>query len=335
MARILAMPILALSVAGWAFTAAAPVHAAIAKDTVITSYADNTAPKILALQKDQDPAEYATVDPGTDGQWLAPIAFGPNGHLYLGSKANQGSLWDITDGGDRTSDKPIAIKIFSEIPHKIGGIAFDAEANAYLSVGQTQGQDDDSSLNDQTYPISRVEMSTGKVTYLNGTFNHAWGLAIRKNAVGKEILHIAEGNTGRVLTYNLTDNKLDDRPLATGFPAIPDHMGGALAFDPRGKLFVLWRLDPNDGSGGGVFDITAGGDFSDFTKTPPVAMYPNRMDVQGMAFDSKNNLYVGGDNTNFVWFSPFDATKGTFGEFVQFTSSDNGGGDTETVAIAP
>lgn len=107
------------------------------------------------------------------------------------------------------------------------------------------------------------------------------------------------------MTYNLTDDKLDDKPFAIGFPKFTDHLAGALAFDTRGKLFVFCQN------------------------------YPNRMDVQGMAFDSKNNLYVGGDNTNFVWLSPFDATKGTFGEFVQFTSSDDGGGDSETVVVAP
>jgi hypothetical protein len=324
-------PILALYVAGWTLPAPAPLHAAIAKDTVFTTYADNTSPTIMMLQKDKDPVEFATINPGDDGQWVAPLGFGPNGHLYVGSRGNMGALWDITNGGDRSSDKPVATGIFSAVPHKIGGIAFDAEGNAYLSIGQTE----DGSLNDMPYPISRVDLKTGKVTHLNAMFDHAWGLAIRKDANNNEILYIAEGNKGRVLTYNLTTDKLDDKPLATGFTPFKDHGCCQLAFDPRGHLFTMWRLDPDDENGGGLFDITNGGDFSNMTKTPPMAMYPNRMDVQGLAFDSKNNVLLGGDNTNVVWFSPFDATKGKFGDFVQFTSSDNGGGDCETVAVAP
>jgi hypothetical protein len=316
----------ALAVAGLAPLASA--QQPIPKDTVLTTYADNTGPVILMLHKDKDPVAFGTIDPGDDGQWVAPLGFAPNGHLYVASRGKQGSLWDITPGGDRTGDQPIATGILTTVPHKIGGMAFDAEGNAYLSLGQAEGE------NEKSYPISRVELKTGKVSYLNGTFDHAWGLAIRKNADNKEILYIAEGNTGRVLTYNLTDDKLDDKPLATGFPKFTDHLAGALAFDTRGRLFVFWRIG-DDENGGGVFDITNGGDFADVSKTPPVQNYPNRMDVQGMAFDSKNNLYVGGDNTNFVWFSPFDATKGTFGEFVEFTSSDDGGGDSETVVVAP
>jgi hypothetical protein len=56
-------------------------------------------------------------------------------------------------------------------------------------------------------------------------------------------------------------------------------------------------------------------------------------DVNGLAFDSKNNMYVGGDN-HFTFVSPFDASAGTFGEFTQY-ATDNGGGDSESVTIAP
>ena len=42
---------------------------------------------------------------------------------------------------------------------------------------------------------------------------------------------------------------------------------------------------------------------------------------------------MGGDN-HFTYFSPFDATKGTFGDFEQ-CANDNLGGDSESVAIAP
>jgi hypothetical protein len=321
----------ALAVTGLALTA---VAASFPKDTVITSYADNNGPagdpQIVVLKKDGDPAGFATVDPGSDRAWLAPIAFGPDGHLYLALATNKGTLMDVSDGGDRSAAKPLATGIFPELPHKISGMAFDAEGNVYLSLSETE----DGNLSSNLYPISRVELKTGKVSQLKGAFDHAKGLAVRMNADKKEILYIAEGNTGRVLTYNLTDDKLDDKPLATGFPKILDHGMGQLAFDQRGKLFVSWRMDPDDKNSGAVFDITNSGDFSDFTKTPPILKAADfTTDVNGIAFDSKNNLYMGGDN-HFVYVSPFDATKGTFGEFVQY-ANDNGGGDCESVAIAP
>jgi hypothetical protein len=325
------MPFLALCIAGWALAAPAPLHAAIAKDTVFTTYADtNGGPKIVMLQKDKDPVEFATVDPGTDRGWLAPLAFSPDGRLYLALATNKGTLLDVTDGGDRSTAKPVAKGIFPELPHKIGGLAFDAEGNAYLSLSEPE----DGSLKGTLYPIIRVELKTGKVSQLKGTFNHAKGLTVRPDANKNEILYIAEENTGKILTYNLTTDKLDDKPLATGFPSRTDHAMAAIAFDPRGHLFVSWRMDPSDNTTGAIFDITNGGDFSDFTKTKPILlMSAFTTDQNGMAFDSKNNLYMGGDN-HFMFVSPFDATKGTFGEFVQY-ANDNGGGDCETVAIAP
>ncbi len=324
----------ALAVAGLALTASA---APIPKDTVITTYADNnasdqSAPQVVMLTKDSDPTGLAYVDPnpGGDRAWLAPIGFGPDGHLYLAIASQNGTLLDLTAGGDRSKDKPVATGIFPILPHKISGMAFDAEGNVYLSLSEPE----DSSLVGNLYPISRVELKTGKVSQLKSTYNAAKGLAIRPDANKNEILYIVEGNTGKVLTYNLTTDTPGDKPLATGFPAIADHGSGQLAFDPRGKLFVSWQMDPSDVTTGAVFDITNGGDFSDFTKTPPVVMMNDfKTDVNGMAFDSKNNLYMGGDN-HFTFVSPFDAAKGTFGDFVQY-ANDNGGGDAETVTIAP
>jgi hypothetical protein len=324
----------ALAVTGLALTATA---APIPKDTVFSTYADNnasdpTAPQVVMLTKDSDPTGFAFVDPnpGGDRAWLAPIGFGPDGHLYLAIASQNGTLLDLTSGGDRSKAGPIAKGIFADLPHKISGMAFDAEGNVYLSMSEA----DDSSLSGNLYPISRVALKTGTVSHLKGTVDHAKGLAIRPDANKNEILYIVEGNTGKVLTYNLTTDTPGDKPLATGFPAILDHGSGQIAFDPRGKLFVSWQMDPTDVTTGAVFDITNGGDFSDFTKTPPVLMMNDfKTDVNGMAFDSKNNLYMGGDN-HFTFVSPFDATKGTFGDFVQY-ANDNGGGDSESVAIAP
>src|SRR5436190_15839370 len=98
----------ALAVAGLAVTASA----AIPKDTVVTTYADNNAtdqtlPQIITLNKDADPTGFAFINPnpGGDRAWLAPIGFGPDGHLYLAIASQKGTLLDLTEGGDRSSSK--------------------------------------------------------------------------------------------------------------------------------------------------------------------------------------------------------------------------------------
>jgi len=322
----------ALSVTGLAVTASA----AIPKDTVITSFADNNGaagdPQIVLLTKDSDPTGFATVDPnpGGDRAWLAPLGIGPDGHLYLAIASQNGQLLDLTAGGDRTKAAPIAKGFLPTLPHKMASMAFDAEGNVYIPLSEPE----DSSLAGTPYPITRIELKTGKVSQLKGTYNSARGLAIRPDANKNEILYIVEAGTGNVLTYNLTTDTPGDKPLATGFPVILDHGMGILAFDQNGKLMLTYRMDPNDNSTGAVFDVTKGGDFSDFTKTPPLLTgLPFSTDVNGLAFDSKNNMYIGGDN-HFTFVSTFDASTGKFGDFEQY-ANDNGGGDSESVIVAP
>jgi hypothetical protein len=326
----------ALAVAGLAL----PASAAFTKDTVFTSYADtHGGPKVVMVDKDKGAVDFATVDPGTDRAWLAPLGFSPDGRLYLAMATQNGTLIDVTDGGDRTSAKPIAQGLFTALPHKVGGLAFDAEGNAYLTLENTQAEDSNGDDPTLTFPIARVNLKTGAKSTINGTFNHAKGLVVHPDANGNEILYIAEQETGRILTYNLTTDKLDSKPFATGFPSIGDHGMAALAFDKRtpAHLFVTWRMDPNDNTTGALFDITNGGDFSDLAKTPPVLKdFPFTTDVNGLAFDSKNSVFMGDDgNPGHIYFSLFDATKGTFGDLNSYTTDDLGGGDIETVAIAP
>jgi hypothetical protein len=326
----------AIAVTGLALTASA---APIPKDTVVTTYADNNAsdqtlPQIITLNKDSDPTGFAFIDPnpGSDRAWLAPIGFGPDAHLYLAIASQNGQLLDLTQGGDLSAStiKPIAKGIFPVLPGKMAEMAFDAEGNVYLPLSETN----DSSLVDQSYPIERVELKTGKVSQLKGSYSHARGLAIRPDANKNEILYIFEAGTGKILTYNLTTDAPGDKPLATGFPIILDHSMGQLAFDQNGKLILGQRMDPDDKYTVGIFDVTKGGDFSDFTKSPPLlAPTDFAADVNGLAFDSKNNMYIGGDN-HVTFYSTFDASTGKWGDFSPY-APDNGGGDAETVAIAP
>lgn len=328
----------ALAVTGLALAANA---APFPKDTVVTSYADNNGnagdPQIVMLTKGADPTGYATVDPGSDRAWLAPIAFGPDGHLYLVMATKNGTLLDISAGGDLTSAtvKPIASGFFPALPHKTGGIAFDAEGNAYVTLESTEDENSNGADPNLTMPIARINLKTGAKSTINGMFNHAKGLVVRADPTSKdEILYIAEENTGKILAYDLTTDKLNATPFATGFPPITDHGMAALAFDQRGHLMATWRMDPNDNTTGAVFDVSAGGDFSNMTKTPPLLTgFPFSTDENGLIFDSKNNMYIGGDN-HFTFVSQFDATKGKWGDFSQY-ANDNLGGDCESVAIAP
>jgi hypothetical protein len=319
----------AVAVAGLALTRPGEAQTPpIPKDTIFATDAQNTSGSgfvVWKLEKGKDPEIWATVNPHDDPDvqpWLAPLAFGPNGHLYLMSKGNSGTLLDVTRKGDLTADKPLATKIFSVEPTKMVAMVFDTAGNAYISNSEVGRQ-----------PIAKVDPNSGKVSYLKGDYDGPRGLAIRKDANNKEILYIVEGATGTVFTYNLTDDQPGDKPFAMGFPGQADHQGGSLAFDPRGHLLLHWKMDPDDDHSGGVFDITAGGDFHDFTKTPPVVLSPMRMDVNKMSIDSKNNIYLGGDNTNVTWVSTFNPATGKFSDFEELTAATQG--EAETTAVAP
>jgi glucose/arabinose dehydrogenase len=321
-------------ITGWALAVPASVHAApIPKDSIFaTDTNDSGHTEIWRLQEGQDPAVYATINPGTTGTpWVGPLAFGPNGHLYVASIGENGTLWDVTAGGDLSADKPVAKGLFKDAPQKLCGLVFDAAGNAYLSLSEAA----ESAANRQPHPIVRVDTKTGSVTELPVAYDHARGLAIATTADKKEILYIVEAGTGRVLSYNLTDNQPGDKPLATGFPPMADHVPGSIALDPRGHLFVLWRMNRDDANtadenSGGLFDITNGGDFSDVSKTPPLVKTQFRMDVNQMAFDSQNYLYLTGNDSKTVWVSPFQGDV-----FFQALAFAVNVGNCDAIAIAP
>jgi hypothetical protein len=173
------------------------------------------------------------------------------------------------------------------------------------------------------------------VTALPGEYDHARGLAIATTADKKEILYIVEAGTGRVLTYNLTDNLPGEKPLATGFPPLTDHVAGSIAIDPRGRIMLLWRMNPNDANtadenSGGLFDITNGGDFSDFVKTPPLVRTQFPLDVNQFAFDSQNYLYFPGSDSRTVWVCSFQGDV-----FFQAVAYSVNVGNCEACAVAP
>jgi hypothetical protein len=348
MRRKFIVPILALGVAGWALTRLAPLHAqsaasALPKDTILESNSnsnDDSGNPIWKLTPGQPPQLFARVDRGTDpgnGEWpwLCPIGVGPNGHLYVVSVADSGTLWDATAGGDVIPSrvatvKPVATSIFTDQPNKMCGIAFDGASNIYLTSSENGAQ-----------PIMKVTPA-GKVSPLKGTYNLPRGLAVKKDASNNEILYIVQAGDATIQTYNLTTDTPGTSAFAKGFPQQDNHTPGSIVVNHQGQILVLWRLDPSDANNafdsnsGAVFDITAGGDFSDLTKTPPLVHTQFRMDVNEMAVDSQNNLYIAGNDSRTCWMSPFNGGKyGPCVAFSGFGANQANLGDSEAVAVAP
>jgi sugar lactone lactonase YvrE len=315
MRRTISLPLLPLCIVGSVLMAPLPVSAGpFPKDTIFASDTNTTDHTVVyMISADGKATDFATIPPGVDsGPWIGPLGFSPSGDLYVVSRGdddNTGVLWKITKGGDLSSDKPFAKALFpTGASTKYCGLAFDQAGNAYIANGEADMQ-----------PIVRVD-PTGKVSQLTGQFNRPRGLAVQGDT-----LYIAESAAGRVLAYNLKDNTA--KPFATGFLAGDDHTSAQLAIDPRGHIFVLWKMDPDDENSGGVFDITAGGDF---TGKAPILKPTFRCDMNQIAVDSKNNLYAMGDGGGNLWVSRFDGTQ--FAEFVELAT---GLGDSESMAIAP
>jgi hypothetical protein len=306
MRRKLMVPIVALSTVGWALARLAPLHAQTApipKDTIFeasTNTSDHN--EIWKVTPGKEPTVFANVNPGDDpgnGEypWICPIGVGPNGHLYVVTDANSGTLWDVTAGGDRTSDKPHATAIFKEQPSKLCGMAFDAAGNVYISSSEQGAQ-----------PIMKVTLA-GQISALKGTYNEPKGLAVKKDANNKEVLYIVQAGDATVQTYNLTDDQPGTQAFAKGFTQLDNHVPGSIVVDHLGHILVLWRTRSDDANNadensGALFDITNGGDFSSAT---PLVKTQFRMDVNQMAVDSQNNVYIAGNDSHTCWMSKFDS----------------------------
>jgi hypothetical protein len=248
------------------------------------------------------PVYFATLDAGG---WIGPLGVRGDGHVFAVTNANQGSLWDITAGGDFTSATPLASKIFGATLTFPEGMAFDAQGNAYITNSEAGLQ-----------PIAKVT-PTGTVSYLPGTFNNARGLVIKAG-----ILYIAEGGTGRVLAFNLSTNS--STVFATGFVAAGSHVPASLAMDSHGRILTLWFTAASNGQRG-LYDITKGGNFS---AAAPLVSSTFGIDVNQMGVDSANNVYVAGDASGSAYISVFSN-----GEYQPFKVFAAGLGDTESIAV--
>lgn len=286
---------------------AAPLRAAVPTGTLLATGTNASGQPVIWLVREGADAEtFATLSPGTTAPGYGPMAFSPSGRLFVAAAIDGGSLWDVTDGGNRAADRPVAKGLFADQPRRLCGLAFDAAGNAYVSHSEAA----DEAANRKAQPIVRVDVKSGAVTALPVAYNHARGLAVVKGADGREILYIAEAGAGRVVTYDLTNGAPAAAPFATGFPPGTSALAGSLGVDRRGRLLLLWRLDPNDAnteeeSSGALFDITAGGDFSDLNRTAPLIRTQFPIELSQFAFSAENYLYFPGGSAGTVLASDF------------------------------
>jgi hypothetical protein len=271
-----------------------------------TSYNPPNAPVFDVTGADGGaPSLFATVP--ADG-WLGPMLLTNDGKFYVASNAQNGSIWEISAGGDFTSKQPIVANIFPTNLTYIEGMARDASGNFYLAnseAGLTQ--------------IAKVTPGAdgGAITYLPTSFDNPANLVVAGN-----VLLVAEGNKGRVVAHDIVSG--NEAVWATGFVPGSSHISASLVVDRRGHLLVNWSTS---GAGTGIYDITAGGDFTNAT---PIVAATYSIDVNQIAVDDANDIFVAGADSDNMYVSRFAA--GAWGAFVVFAT---GLGDNESVGVAP
>jgi uncharacterized repeat protein (TIGR01451 family) len=244
------------------------------------------------------PHLFATV---ASGNWTGPLLITTSGRIFVATNANGGSVYDITTGGDLHNAPPIAQNLFGGSLAWIEAMTIDDAGNLYVANAEVAGQ-----------RVAKIA-GDGTVSYLPPVFDYSSGLLASGNS-----LYVSEGISGSVKRIDLST--LAVTTFASGFSAAHDHFSGQLARDPRGHIFALWST--------GLFDITAGGDFS--AATPVTAQNAFRIDVNQIAIDNSNNVWFAGDGTGFAFKSTFAA--GTFGAAQPFVG---GLGDSESIAVYP
>ena len=245
--------------------------------------------------------------------WLGPMLATTDGKLYVATRSQSGSIWEISAGGDFAAKSPVAAGVFGGgSVSDIAGIARDADGNFYLS----------SSDNGPTQ-IAKVALGKdgGTSTLLPTPRDNPTGLVVCNGA-----LFVSEGNKGRVVRHDLASGVETD--FATGFVAGAGHVSGMMVVDQRGHLLVNWKATGGDAGGvQGIFDITAGGDFSNATPRVVCDFYT---DVNPIAVNEANDLFVAGASTGALYVAR--AAGEGWSPFVVFAQ---GLMDTESVGVGP
>jgi hypothetical protein len=246
--------------------------------------------------------------------WLGPMLLTTDGKFYVATNAQNGSIWEISAGGDFTAMQPIAANAFPSGLTYVEGMARDASGVFYVSNSEAG----------MTHIAKVTPGADGGVSEaLPTAFDDPTGLVVCGG-----VLLIAEGNAGRVVAHDLASGA--ESVWASGFAMASSHISAQMVVDQRGHLLINWK---NAGASAtqGIFDITAGGDFS--MATPLVSVGGAfSTDVNEIAVNAANDIFAAGNGGGAMHVARAMGDAGTWAPFVVFAT---GLGDTESVGIGP
>jgi uncharacterized repeat protein (TIGR01451 family) len=240
-----------------------------------------------------------------DDGWLGPLLIAPDGHVYAGTNANNGSIFDITPGGDLRDATPIARNL-GDWPSTL---VMDSAGNLYTTAEQNDGQ------------IRKISPE-GEVSLFGPAINAGGGIAIDEAA---NVLYLAEGPTGSVHRVDLTTGA--STVFATGFLKNDDHFSGQIVRTRQGRLYMLWGYKENNQ---GLFDITNGGDFTN--AIPVTAKDAFRLDVNQMTIGPNDDIYMAGNDNKHIYRAPFLPATQSYGPTIPWALNL---GDNESIGIFP
>jgi hypothetical protein len=246
--------------------------------------------------------------------WLGPMLLTSDGKFYVATNAQNGSIWEISAGGDFTTKQPIAANAFPSGLSYVEGMALDANGVFYLSSSEAG----------MTHVAKVTPGADGGMSQpLPTAFDDPTGLVVCGG-----VLLIAEGNMGRVVAHDLTSGA--ESVWASGFASGGSHISAQMVVDQRGHLLINWR---NSGAGAaqGIFDITAGGDLSAASPLVPVGGAFGT-DVNEIAVNAANDIFAAGNGGGSLFVARAGGDAGTWAPFAVFAT---GLSDTESVGIGP
>ncbi|HLY82381.1 MAG TPA: hypothetical protein VKQ71_05315, partial [Acidimicrobiales bacterium] len=255
---------------------------------------------------------FAQVATGPD-QILGALRITPTGRMWVVTDAADGSIYDITAGGDFTHPTPFVSGLFPGLVSNgyIDGFVIDAAGNAYVAHSE-----------DGPQPLAIVSPA-GKVTYTTTLYDNATGLLVANGntCTPGNTLYIYEGGTGRVLAHDLTTGA--DTVWASGFVPGGSHVAGQMVQNAQSQIFLLAETNANVG----LFDITAGGSFF---QQPPLVYAPFRFDVNECGVNSAGSIFCAGNDSKACYVST--RQSGVQQPFVVYEADL---GDTESIAVGP
>ncbi len=292
-----------LAIATVALTVVACSSPASFRDRIFVATSYNAATEPVFEITSGSAQQFATVD--ANG-WLGPLVITTDGQFYAVTNAQDGSVFDITKGGDLTGATPVVSGLFTGNIQFIDGAAADANGNLYVANSEHGAQ-----------AIAKVDLAAKQFTTF-GSYDNAEGLLVKGNT-----LYISEGGTGNVIARDLASGT--ESNFASGFVTGESHISGQLALDSAGHIWVNWQ--GTGASTSGLYDISAGGDFS---STEPAVAQTFDLDLNQVAFTSAGAAYVAGAATDNCYVAT--ASGDSLQPFQVFVGNL---GDNETIAVGP